>query len=171
MSKRELKNYLKNLNSNQLRYQIEDLYLRFKNVKEFYDFAFNPNEKKLTDEIKFLISKEYFPMNTRRPKLRRSVAQKKIKYLRSLGADVLIISDIMFYNVEIAILYSAEVYVRNESFYLSIYKSFDEAVKYIYENGIQRDFSGRVSKIINSVNEHNWINSSAFERVLLQYQE
>ena len=71
MSKRDLKKYLTELNKEQLKEQIIDLYARFKEVKEYYDFVFNPQEQKLVDECKFKISKEYFPSNGRKAKEKR----------------------------------------------------------------------------------------------------
>ena len=56
MSKRELRKYLKELNKEQLEDQILDLYNRFKDVKEYYDFAFNPRENELIEQCRFQIS-------------------------------------------------------------------------------------------------------------------
>ena len=61
--------------------QVLDLYTRFKDVKVFYDFAFNPKEDKLLEDAKLRISKEY-NLNVRKAKARRSVAQKLIKHFK-----------------------------------------------------------------------------------------
>ena len=78
MSKRALQKYVGELKKKELEAQILDLYLRFPVVKEYYDFAFNPKEDKLVQAAKAKISNEYFPVKRRRPKARRSVAQKYI---------------------------------------------------------------------------------------------
>ena len=83
MSKRQLKKYLQDLDKEQLEEQIVDLYERFKPVKVFYDFVFNPREEELMRKSKLKISKEYFPETRRKPKARRSVAQKEIKNFKS----------------------------------------------------------------------------------------
>ena len=71
MSKRALKKYLKELDKEDLEEQIIDLYERLDEVKVFYNFVFNPNERKLIENAKVKISKEYFPENRRkRPKAR-----------------------------------------------------------------------------------------------------
>jgi len=72
MSKRELRKYLKELTKEQLEDQILDLYNRFKDVKEYYDFAFNPRENELMEQCRFHISKEYYPVGSRKAKMRRS---------------------------------------------------------------------------------------------------
>ena len=66
MSKRELRKYLKELTKVQLEEQLIDLYERFKPVKEYYDFAFNPKENELIELCRFQISKEYYPVGSRK---------------------------------------------------------------------------------------------------------
>lgn len=166
MSKRELKKYISTLKKRQLEEQIIDLYERFKEVKQFYDFAFNPKETKLLEESKFKIGKEYFPVNGRKPKARRSVAQKIIKNFKTLGVDSNIIADVMLYNVEIAISFSDTKFIRQDSFFTSILKSFQEAVTYMYDNGILKPMQLRVDKIIDDTIEQNWFNHKGFEAVM-----
>lgn len=163
MSKRELRKYLKELTKEQLEDQIIDLYNRFRNVKEYYDFAFNPDEGKLVEQCRFQISKEYYPVNSRKAKLRRSVAQKWIKKLISLDAEPSLLANIMFFNIEIAQTFSGEHFVRQESFYTSFYKSFDEALRFVSEKGILLEFSGRIEKIANDAVNQQWPNRRAFE--------
>ncbi len=163
MSKRELRKYLKELTKEQLEEQIVDLYERFANVKEYYDFAFNPNENKLVELCRFQISREYYPVNGRKAKMRRSVAQKWIKKLLSLDADASLLADVMFFNIEIAQTFSSEHYIRQESFFTSMYKSFDEALRFVSEKGILNDFRGRIEKIAGDAWDQNWPNRNAFE--------
>lgn len=162
MSKKDLKIYLNELSKDQLEDQILDLYTRFKSVKTYYNFVFNPKEDKLSDEAKFKISKEYFPLNDRKPKARRSVAQKIIRHFIQLGVDTPIIIDIMLYNIEVALQYSQERNIKQESFYKSIFKSFEEAINFIKERKLQKEFESRVFKIVEAVNAQNWINKWAF---------
>lgn len=166
MSKRELKIYLRDLTAKQMREQLVDLYTRFKDVKEFYDFAFNPKEEKLSQGIKFLISKEYFPLSSRKAKTRRSVAQKRIKHIKKLGVHPSIIADIMLFNIEIAQTYSKGVFIKSESFYKSFLKSFEESVLYITENNLKHEFIERLENISEEVLDQDWINASGFHNIL-----
>ena len=169
MSKRELRKYLKELNKEQLEDQIADLYDRFKNVKEYYDFAFNPNENALIEQCRFQISKEYYPVTSRKAKMRRSVAQKWIKKLVSLDADSSLLADVMFFNIEIAQSFSGEHFVSQESFYTSFYKSFDEALRFVSEKGILNEFKGRIEKIAGDAWDQQWPNRKAFEDISDMY--
>ncbi|HBF88653.1 MAG TPA: hypothetical protein DDX39_08430 [Bacteroidales bacterium] len=165
MSKRELKKYIVNLTKNQLEEQILDLYNRFKNVKDFYDFAFNPKEDKLLEECKFKISKEYFPVNGRKAKMRRSTAHKYIRQFKLLGVESSIIADVMLYNIEIAQTYSSEHYIKQESFYLSIFKSYDEAIGFLRENRLLNEFKTRIDKIVDECYRQNWFNKNGFQQL------
>lgn len=163
MSKRELKKYLKELTKEQLEDQILDLYHRFKEVKEFYDFAFNPRENELMEQCRFQISKEYYPVKGKKAKLRRSVAQRWIKKLIILDADASLVADVMFFNIEIAQSFASEHIIRYESFFTSMYKSFDEALRFVSEKGILNDFRGRIQKIAGDAWDQKWPNRQGFE--------
>ncbi len=166
MSKRALKSYLDELTKKQLQEQVLDLYTRFKPVKTYYNFVFNPKEDKLLDDAKFKIAKEYFPLNTRKPKTRRSVAQKIIKHYTQLGVDPFIVADIMLFNIEIAQKYTAEKLIKQDSFYSSMLKSFNELIDYTEEHGIQSDFTSRISNVVKTSEDQKWINTEGFRIVL-----
>ncbi len=166
MSKRALKSYLTSLSKDELEEQVIELYDRLKEVKEFYNFVFNPNENKLLDEAKFKISKEYFPQSSRKAKKRRSVAQKQIKNFLKLGVEPIKIADLMLYNIEIAQTYNSEKEITQEAFYKSMLKSFQEAITYIDSNGLEKQFNDRIEKIADEANQQNWLNKYAFEMVL-----
>lgn len=170
MSKKDLKKYLGDLNKSQLEEQIMELYDKFKEVKVFYDFAFNPNEKALIKDAKIKISNEYFPVNSRRAKLRRSTAQKFIKHYITLGVDVFIIADIMLYSIEIAQIYTNGKVAKSEAFYKSLRVAFEQAVSFLIANAILSDFEDRVVAIKNETLTQRWINHSDFEAIVERFQ-
>ncbi|MBT8318609.1 MAG: hypothetical protein KJP01_00585, partial [Gramella sp.] len=146
MSKRAFKKYINSLEKEDLEEQLLDLYNRFDEVKTFYNFAFNPNEDKLVKEAKFKISKEYFPPNNRKPKARRSVAQKLIKHFLKLGMEPHILADIMFFNIEIAQTFSRDKENITDAFQKSILNSYEQAVNYVIDQGISSDFVKRINQ-------------------------
>ncbi len=162
MSKRDLKKYIAALNKEQLEKQLMDLYTRFKQVKEYYDFAFNPKEDKLVEQCKFKINREYFPAKGRCAKTRRSVAQKCIKHFKQLGVDAPIIIEIMLFNLNTAQRYSARRKVY-DTFYRSMIKSFEELVNYVVENNMQQTYITEINKIAEEAWQQDWINKTAFE--------
>lgn len=163
MSKRALKKYLEELTKKQLEEQCMDLYLKFKEVKTYYNFVFNPDEKKLLEEAKVKISQEYYPTGKRRrPKMRRTIAQKLVKHFILLGVDPMIIGDLMFFNIEIAQAYRSHRTVHQDSFYTSILRSFEQALEYTQEQDVYFDFKDRAELVCKTVEEQEWFNQEAF---------
>ncbi|UPT70527.1 MAG: DUF6155 family protein [Flavobacterium sp. JAD_PAG50586_2] len=162
MSKRDLKKYLKELSKDQLEDQLSELYDKFKDVKVYYDFAFNPNEDKLVGEAKVKIANEYFPAKGKRAKMRRSVAQKYIKHFLTLGVDVTMVADLMLFTIETAQSFSSKRHVKYDSFFKSIFTAYHQAVNFMIENGILNEFLDRVVEIKEESNRQNWMNKYDF---------
>jgi hypothetical protein len=166
MSKRDLKKYLNELTKIQLEEQFIEMYDKFKEIKVYYDFVFNPNEKNLVKDAKLKISNEYFPFRSKRPKMRRTVAQKFIKHFILLGVDSFIIADVMLYNIEIAQVLSSEKLITSQPFYKSMLLSLQQAVSFMIEKGILYEFQSRVEAIRNESEKQNWNNSSEFNAII-----
>lgn len=143
-----------------------DLYSRFKEVKTYYNFVFNPNEEKMMEEAKAKISREYFPINGRKPKARRSVAQKYIRHFIQLGVDPYLIADLMLFNIEVAQTFSSERVIRSEAFYKSIHSSFVQAVQFVDSNGLFANMNDRIHRVVEEAFGQDWFNTEGFERVL-----
>ncbi len=166
MSKRDLKKYLSSLKKGQLETQIMDLYERFKQVKTYYDFVFNPKEEKIINECKIKISNEYFPLKRKKPRLRRSLAQKYIKHFITIGVNPILIADVMLFNIEVAQSFSAQKKINQETFYKSMLNSYKQATEFIIQNGLLSDFKGRLYTIFNEIEKQDWMNTYDFETVI-----
>lgn len=169
MSKRDLKKYLSELNKEQLQDQITELYDKFLPIKTYYNFIFNPNENNLLKDAKLKISNEYFPIRGKRPKMRRSVAQKFIKHFILLGVDPFVIAEVMLYNIEIAQTLSAERQINAELFYKSMLTSFNQAISFLIEKSILKDFESRIVAIKNETIAQNWVNAQEFNAVVERF--
>lgn len=153
------------LKKSQLEAQLLDLYDRFPAVKSYYDFVFNPKEDKMIQEARAKISNEYFPVNRRRPRARRSVAQKYIKQFMKLGMDAGLVADLMLYNLEIAQLFSKDRNVP-EAFYKSMLNSFNESILHISANNLLPQFKERIVTIYTFTQEQGWSYKEGFSRAL-----
>ncbi|MFA9191668.1 DUF6155 family protein [Flavobacterium sp. FZUC8N2.13] len=175
MSKRDLKKYLSELDKEQLQEQLIELYEKFTAVKEFYDFVFNPKEDKLLQEAKLKISHEYFPVSNtkkrKRPKMRRSVAQKYIKHFITLGVDPFVIADVMLYTIEIAQTFASENNITQDAFYKSMFNSFDHAVQFTIANGILSEFISRIRAISEETIQQKWKNKGDFLLIIERIEE
>jgi hypothetical protein len=170
MSKRDLKKYVNELTKEQLEEQIIELYHKFSDVKVYYDFVFNPNEDKLLREAKLKISNEYFPLRGKKPKMRRSIAQKFIKHYLTLGVDSFLIADLMIYTIEIAQTFSSEKTIKQELFFKRMLSSFQQAVSFLIENGILHDFKSRVVDIKDQAIKQDWFNSYEFNAIIERFE-
>ena len=166
MSKRDFKKYLSDLTKTQLEEQFVEMYNKFKDVKVYYDFVFNPNERNLIKDAKLKISNEYFPIRGKRPKMRRSVAQKFLKHFISLGMDAFLVADLMFYNLEIAQTLSSEKTITSETFYKSMQLSFTQAINFTIEKAILYEFQNRAEAIKNETIKQNWHNKDEFIAII-----
>jgi hypothetical protein len=164
MSKPELKRYLRDLTKEQLEEQVHTLYDKFSPVKTYYDFVFQPNERKLALDARTKIAQEYFPVSSRRPKLRRSTAQNIIKHFKTLEVDSYVIADIILFAIEIAQTYTAEKPIKQVAFYKGMLVGFKQAVQFINASGIGSDFKTRMDQIYGSVYQQNWPNAYDFEQ-------
>jgi hypothetical protein len=169
MSKRDLKKYVSELKKTELEEQIIELYDKFKEVKTYYNFVFNPNETNLLKDAKLKISNEYFPIRGKRPKMRRSVAQKFIKHFILLGVDAFIIADVMLYSIEIAQSLSSEKEINQVAFYKSMINSFEQAVSFMIEKGILYEFKSRVVAIQRESETQKWPNFYEFNAVVERF--
>jgi len=149
----------------QLEEQFVSLYDKFSEVKTYYDFVFNPKEDKLVNEAKVKIANEYFPVRSKRAKLRRSVAQKFIKHFVTLGVDPFAIADVMLFTIETAQRYSANREMKYASFYKSMQNAYEQLVTFCIANGIVSDFRNRISSIYENAQKQSWENEYEFERI------
>ena len=72
----------------------------------------------------------------------------------------------MLYNIEIAQAYSADKVIKQDAFYISMFKSFHEAVKFIHDNDLFKSLQPRIENIIDETIEQQWFNSKAFKAEL-----
>lgn len=169
MSKRDLKKYVSELDKSQLEEQLIALYDKFKEVKVYYDFIFKPNETNLLRDARLKISNEYFPIRGKKPKMRRSVAQRYIKHFILLGVDPFIVADVMLYSIEVAQILTSEKQINSETFYKSMLNSFEQSISFMIENGILDDFKNRVVLIKDEANSQNWINNYQFNALVERF--
>jgi ADP-dependent phosphofructokinase/glucokinase len=170
MSKRELKKFLNQLPKSELEAQIVALYDKFIPVKTYFDFVFNPKEDQLVNDAKVKISLEFYPLKRKRPKMRRSVAQKFIKHFISLGVDDFMIADLMLYAIEIAQTYTSKKTVNSELFFKSMLSSYEQAIRFMIEKGILNEFQNRVEAIKEETIRQDWFNQYEFIAITERFE-
>ena len=115
-------------------------------------------------EAKAKISNEYFPVRRRRPRARRSTAQKFIKHFRTLHMQEVMVADLMWYNLETAQRFSSRRNVP-DAFYKSMLNSFKEAVQFTLHHGLEPEFRMRMETVYREVEQQGWPLEEEFARV------
>ncbi len=165
MGKRALKKYLTGLEKEALETQILELYDRFSSVKTYYNFVFDPREDSLMQEAKAKVANEYFPVRRKRPRARRSVAQKYLRHFAALGVDPVLVADFMCFVLETALRY-AKNRPPNPAFCKSMYRTYSQALQHVVQNGLLASFEDRIVAIYAAVRGQDWENADDFSKDL-----
>lgn len=165
MSKRALKKMIGEMDKSALEEQVIELYERLPEVKVYYDFVFNPKEDKLVEQAKIKISNEYFPTRRKRPRKRRSIAQKYIKQFKTLGMNPLLLIDVMLYNIEIAQTFTEGQSPQADSFYKSMLNSFKEIIQFTVYHHLLEEVGSRIETIVTLSEQQRWPNAVLFDEV------
>ena len=165
MGKRTFKKYVSGIPRKELEQQLLNMYEKFPSVKRYYDFIFNPKEEVMVGEAKARIRNEYFPQRRKRPRARRSVAQKFIAHFRRLEMDPMWVAELMVFNLETAQAFE-ELKKVPATFYKSMLNSFEETLQYVLLNYLLPEFKERILKIYQKVHERNWLHAESFARAM-----
>lgn len=163
MSKRDLKKYLTGLDAEALSEQLIELYEKFPAVKTYYDFVFHPNEEKRIGEAMQKIKNEYFPEKRKRARLRLSVAQNYFKHFETLGLDARLRAELMAFNIQTALQYTAKRRVYSDAFYKSITQSFIKWVTFLDRNAMLAEFLPQVQSLSDVCANQGWVQAGQWQ--------
>lgn len=145
-----LKLYLKQRSQEELINEISELFTKFENVKDYYSAKVNPKSQgEILKKYKEIIKKEFFPSRGF-GKLRLSVVKKAISDYKKVVATSSRegLADIMLFYVEMGTEFINDYGDIKESFYASMEGIYEQALRYIYEQGLQDQFGNRCRKIV-----------------------
>jgi|TARA_B110000977_G_scaffold201738_1_gene298180 hypothetical protein len=163
MSKKLLQKHLIELQKEQLEIMVIDLYDKFPEVKTYFNFVFNPNENKLLEQARIKVANEFFSLKRKRPKARRSVAQKYIKHFKTLGMSPELIAEFMWYNIGIMHTFCEEKPQRLP-FFKSFCNFYKEALQFASYHQIIPMYKTQILSVYTS--SKHWENAYDFEMSL-----
>lgn len=105
MGLREVKKELDLLEKEELVYHISELYKKYKEVKEYFDFYSNPDEQAIIEKFKERIHEGFYPNRGKNLKLYR--ARKAINEFKKLGIGPEADGELLLYFTEISVKYAA----------------------------------------------------------------
>mgnify|MGYP001083349826 FL=1 len=163
MSKKLLQKHLVELQKEHLEIMVLDLYDKFPEVKTYFDFVFNPNENKLLEQARVKVANEFFPLKRKRPKARRSVAQKYIKHFKTLGMSPELIAEFMWYNIGLMHTFCEEKPQRLP-FFKSFCNFYKEALQFASYHQIIPLYKTQILAVYTA--SKDWENAYDFEMSL-----
>lgn len=163
MSKKLLQKHLVELQKEHLEIMVLDLYDKFPDVKTYFNFVFNPNENKLLEQARVKVANEFFPLKRKRPKARRSVAQKYIKHFKTLGMSPELIAEFMWYNIGLMHTFCEEKPQRLP-FFKSFCNFYKEALQFASYHQIIPLYKTQILAVYTA--SKDWENAYDFEMSL-----
>lgn len=163
MSKKLLQKHLVELQKEHLEIMVLDLYDKFPEVKTYFNFVFNPNENKLLEQARIKVANEFFSLKRKRPKARRSVAQKYIKHFKTLGMSPELIAEFMWYNIGLMHTFCEEKPQRLP-FFKSFCNFYKEALQFASYHQIIPLYKTQILAVYTA--SKDWENAYDFEMSL-----
>lgn len=154
-SKRDLTKYLNDLSKEELFKEVEKLYQKFKEVKNYYDIDLGGDTTELVKQIKAKIKNEYMPARGF-GKARSSFVKKLIDDFAKVSIYPSDLIDVILYRVEIATEFGISFGYDSEAFYNSCDSAFERALILIKKNNLEFEFKERCRQLILKTNNHGW---------------
>ncbi len=149
-----IEKYLQQFTKEQLIEQINELHKKYKEVKDYYSFCMNPDEKKTVEKYKAIIYESFYPK--RGFKLSLSKARKAISDFKKLSPSPAHVADAMVYFVECGVLFTNDFGDIDESFYNSMEGMFENACVFIRKNNLENLFKERCKKLMEDSSDIGW---------------
>ncbi len=145
MGLNEVKKELNRLSKEKLIKLIADLYKKNKSVKEYLDFYSNPDEKEQIKKYRDKVFEAFYP--TRGSKLDLRKGKQTISDFKKLGTSQELLAELMLFFVETGVAYTNDFGDINENFYVSLEKTFVQALTLLEKENILDKFAERANKV------------------------
>jgi len=150
----DIKRELRKLDKEKIIDLVTDLYKKNKSVKEFFDFYVNPNEKDLFEKYQDKVFESFYPKRGFGYKLKEG--KKAITDFKKLGTSIELVADLMLFYVETGVKFTNDFGDIDESFYLSLERTFVQALTLVRKENCLDKFDDRASKIVSNTNNIGW---------------
>lgn len=146
MGLREVKKELELLEKEELVYHISELYKKYKEVKEYFDFYSNPDEQAIIEKFKERIHEGFYPIRGKNLKLYR--ARKAINEMKKLGISAEADGELLLYFAEVGVKYAREKRVKTEAYYIRLENSFQKALEHLQKHDLLEKYEPRCKEIV-----------------------
>ena len=169
-TKKDFTKFINTLSKEELAIELEKLYSKFKNVKEYYSMELTEDTSAILSKYKEALKKEYFP-NTKFGigEARASVARKIISEFTKIKVFDVDLIELMLYRVELCVEFTKKFGDINEQFYTSTENAFEAVAKLIVKNNMEDTFKLRCKFLVDATADFGWGFADAMEYIYYQY--
>ena len=165
----KLKQYLKTMDEAQLRLEVVNLYKMFPAVKEYYSVHINPElGRGLLEKYKNIIEKEFIPIGDS-VGLKYKNCRNAIKSFEKVCNDKKLVAKLMFYYAGVGIEFTNDYGDINEQFYSNIVSAYFNAIKYCFENGLDKDYRDEALALMHAGQGIGWGFSDNLRDIYYEY--
>jgi len=154
-TKKELTKYLQISSKADLEAEIKMLYSSFKSVKKYYKNTLNPVETGNIDAYKSQIRKVYFPKKGI-GKGQNNASTQIITNFKKTATQPKEIVDLLLYRTSVMMEFSNKTGDKDEAFYNSLTRSFDEACRIIAAERLEEKFKTPCENLLNEAYSVGW---------------
>ena len=154
MGFQEVKKELQKLDCKDLIKHIGELYKKYPNVKEYFDFYTTTDEAELLNKYKSKVREGFYPKRGNQLKL--SLSRKAINDFRKLGTSSNSLADLLFYYVECGVEFTNDYGDIDENFYTGIENTYANALELIHKEALTEIFQKRAVGIVNNSAGTGW---------------
>lgn len=154
MGLRDVKKELNDLEKEELIFHISELYKKYKDVKEYFDFFANPDEDEILVKFKARVYEGFYPTRGWRLKLAKS--RKAINEFKKLGISAQSDAELLLYFTEVAVKYAREKKVNTEAYYTRLENSFEKALEYMEKHALLDHFKPQCENVVIRSSKFPW---------------
>lgn len=156
ITQKDLKKYLEELNEQELRAEIKELYRKFPIVKEYYQLELSTDSTPVVDDYKNKIHRYYFPTNRNIKRPKAAKMRELINNFKKVAPFAHDVIDLLFFQVETMIAFTRERGYVSAGFYQTMVSRYKDALQLIEQNEAKEDFKERSREIAEEASYMNW---------------
>lgn len=156
ITQKDLKKYLDELNEQELRAEIKELYRKFPLIKEYYQLELSTDSTLVVNDYKNKIRRYYFPNNRRVKRPKAAKMRELINSFKKVAPFTYDVIDLLFYQVEIMMEFTRERGYVSQGFYQTMISRYKEALQLIEQDQAKEEFRERSRKIAEESSFMNW---------------
>lgn len=154
MGLREVRKELQELDKEQLIYHISELYKKYKDVKAYFDFFSNPDERAILEKYKERVHEGFYPVRGWRLKLYRS--RRAINEFRKLGISPEADAELLLYFTECAVVYAQQKKPKGEDYYTRLENSLEKALEQMEKHNLLEMFRVKMEDLVKRSKSFPW---------------